>query len=807
VFTIYVIQSAHTDIGYTHPQEQIMHMYVEYYDKVLELCRATEHLAEPHRFKWTCETSWQVKNYLAARPECQDEFIHFVKNGQIEITASYFHFTDLIDVDAYRRSLDWVATFCADHDLPLRTAMHCDINGWPWALPELLTERGVKLFLSQVHIDSATDPLGPRGSVHYHWLSEQASWLRPGDLQTRIPQAFWWQGPTGQRILHWLGEHYHLGNVLGLSGHKSFYAEKSRYFWEVDRETVDDLYAVAQHQVPPFVQHLQKHGYPYDSLLISTSGYFVDNSAPDGRWCELAARWNSERTDIQLHVSTLSEWYDQLLTLDKGNWPVYEAAWPDYWAHGLGTMTARIAQARRTQRQRPQIVELVQSTGSTSAQQALDIALEQERFSLEHTFDAWKTTAVPWDAANDFLQGAKELTFHRAQLYYEEAASTALRTLSVPDGQQPLLYLWNSAPGNATRLIYFGADDAVLDATTQVLVTPDGTSCPFQRSSHEKDRPNFVARLPLSQPGLNALRLATRESSARRSIDHENILRTAAWQLEIDPATGGLLSLFDQRSKHEWVDKESEHSFGQLVHETVTHPLGRQAVSNLAHLVKHGVASDEAQRELGSTDVFAHASPTLNGAAIYTAGPVFDAVSMQGEFVPGTVEIAWRAYHALPLVELVLDWDKRWSELPEAAYVAFPFDAPDGRLLLETAGGFFQPGLHKPGGQLPGTDSTYYTIQRAAQISTPDRGGLLWLPLDAPLVMPQSIDFSRWDIDEWSWNGFLASMPVNHYWHTNFPRSQRGYIRLRYWFFPLPDLNSVETTLQQLLPLDALGWR
>ena len=28
--TIYVIQSAHTDIGYTHPQEQIMLMYLEH---------------------------------------------------------------------------------------------------------------------------------------------------------------------------------------------------------------------------------------------------------------------------------------------------------------------------------------------------------------------------------------------------------------------------------------------------------------------------------------------------------------------------------------------------------------------------------------------------------------------------------------------------------------------------------------------------------------------------------------------------------------------------------------------------------
>jgi hypothetical protein len=29
-FTIYVMQSAHTDIGFTHPQEPIMQMYLDH---------------------------------------------------------------------------------------------------------------------------------------------------------------------------------------------------------------------------------------------------------------------------------------------------------------------------------------------------------------------------------------------------------------------------------------------------------------------------------------------------------------------------------------------------------------------------------------------------------------------------------------------------------------------------------------------------------------------------------------------------------------------------------------------------------
>ena len=100
---------------------------------MIELCRATEAAPEPQRFKWVCETSWQVRHYLTQRPERLDEFLHYARRGQIEVTASYLHFTDMIDPDAYQRSLEWVVQFCAQHALPLRTAMHCDINGWPCA--------------------------------------------------------------------------------------------------------------------------------------------------------------------------------------------------------------------------------------------------------------------------------------------------------------------------------------------------------------------------------------------------------------------------------------------------------------------------------------------------------------------------------------------------------------------------------------------------------------------------------------------------------------------------------------------------
>jgi alpha-mannosidase len=803
-FTIYVIQSAHTDIGYTHPQEQIAQMYLEHYDKVLDLCKLTADAPAAQRFKWTCETAWQLRNYLEARPKREAELLHYVRSGQIEITASYLHFTDMIDTDALRRSLAWVANFCKQHELPLRCAMHCDINGWPWALADILAEHNIPFFCSQVHIDSATDPLGQRGSVHYHWVLEQGADLRP-DVPIRIPQAFWWQGPGGQRVLHWLGEHYLLGNVLGISSPRGFHADKTRYFLETDHMAVEELYAIAQRELPRYIARLRAGGYTDNMLLLSTGGFYVDNAPPDGRWCDVIARWNAQHGDIRLRTATLGEWFDVLLAHDEGHWPTYQVAWPDAWAHGLGSATARIAQARRTQRRRAAAITLVEAAQSASATASLDAALEHERLALEHTFGAWSTSARPGSAAVDFQQAAKMLTFHRAELHLDEAIGAALRASTPASPAGPLLYASAEIAGGETRLVHFDAGDLLLDPNTQQLVGDDGQRYPFQ----QEQAPGYVAALPvggrkLTGFGLVSGRATPPGSAAAMPLAIEN----QAWQLRVDPATGGLHSMVERATSREWVAAGQPHAFGQLVHEVVVHPRGRAAASNVARMIALDAASEQARRQFEDLPIFDRASPQMDGQPRYTPGPIYDAIELGGAHDRiGPLRVAWRCYHALPLVELVIDWEKRWSDLPEAAYVAFPFAAAGGKLMLETSGGFFQPGSYAPGGQLPGTCPAYYTIQRAARLTAPDEAALLWLPLDAPLVMPNAIDFNRWEGEPWAWNGLLASMPVNHYWHTNFMVSQRGLLRLRYRMISPRGWGNEEAAIQAALPVEAFGWR
>jgi hypothetical protein len=798
-FTIYIMQSAHTDIGYTHPQEQIAAMYLEHYDRVLELCAKTAKAPVERRFKWTCETFWQVEQYLTHRPERLDDFLHFCRTGQIEISASYLHFTDAISPDAYARSFDAAVAFCRRYDVPLRTAMHADINGWSWALPDILAARDIPYFCSMVHIDSGTDPLGVLGSVHQQWVLEWGDFIT-ADAPIRIPHLHRWTGAGGETILHWLNEHYLLGNVLGLSSPHGFHADKTRFFTETDRLTVDDIYATTQRNVPAYVEKLRASGYRHDSLLLSTGGFYVDNAPPDDRWLGIIERWNAEHSDIVLRSCTLAEWCDHIAAIEPDP-PVYAAAWPDHWAHGLGSMSAEIALARRSQRRMPAIQRLVTDSADATAARELERAYSFERFALEHTFNAWSTTARPAASVVPFQHAYKQLHFYRTDLALDDAAGHALRRIYTPKTSPQLVV--DLVAGQ--HIVHFSAADVPLDPETQVLVDAAGLSHPFQRD--HSGLPAFVFAADAAAAGRAVYTLQPASGNPTR-LDTAPLphLETPAWRLSLDPVTGGLVSLHAQATGREWVAPHT-YGFGQLVHERVTHPYGRQAVSNGAMLRAWGIDGPgmaDWPDQPPTEQTTAHQVGTVHTLR----GPVFDALVWQGASAAlGTYTSQWRVYHASQVIELHIEWHKRWCDDAEAVYVAFPFTQHGEILQFETSGGLFQPGSHAAGGQIPGTCNSYYTVHSGAAMTSDVGAGLVWLPLDAPLVMPNELRFDRWDIAPWRWNGVLASMPVNHYWHTNFPTSQRGDLTLRYRLAAVPPGSHVPTAFGQVTAIEALGWR
>ncbi|NNF33946.1 MAG: glycosyl hydrolase family 38, partial [Saprospiraceae bacterium] len=98
---VYLIQHTHSDIGYTRPQPEILPEHLRYIDHALDYCDATDDYPDAAQFRWTCETSWSVKEYLENRPQSQiDRLIQRIKEGRIEATGMYFNYSEIIDEQA-----------------------------------------------------------------------------------------------------------------------------------------------------------------------------------------------------------------------------------------------------------------------------------------------------------------------------------------------------------------------------------------------------------------------------------------------------------------------------------------------------------------------------------------------------------------------------------------------------------------------------------------------------------------------------------------------------------------------------------
>ncbi len=97
-WTVDFVQHTHTDIGYTRPQTDILAEHLRYIDYALDYCDLTDTMPDEARFRWTCEASWAIDEYLHTRPASQiTRLKKRIQEGRIEVTGMYFNFSELPD--------------------------------------------------------------------------------------------------------------------------------------------------------------------------------------------------------------------------------------------------------------------------------------------------------------------------------------------------------------------------------------------------------------------------------------------------------------------------------------------------------------------------------------------------------------------------------------------------------------------------------------------------------------------------------------------------------------------------------------
>jgi hypothetical protein len=723
---ILLVGHTHHDVGYTNSPRIVDPLHARIVGEVLDLC--DRHDGDgPDAFRWTFEVARPVLAFLrAADVRDRERLRRRVAEGRIAVTGGYLNMTQLPGDAELDAAYDLLGELRAA-GIPVRTEQHGDVNGIAWGAVPAMRRAGLSRLVMALNPDHGRPPF-PQ------------------------PSAFWWAGPGRASVFVWLSTHYGFGEEWGI----------------VDGDTT-----LAEERIADFVAGLDaRDDHPYDTAVVHAAN---DNRWPTARFLDVVRAWNAAHPEVPMRTATIDEALD-LLEPQAAGAPVVRGEWSDWWSHGHGSTArevavyreaaglARLAQAglsiaRLRGEGAPALAEVIgyrrgpvrlRDEGEVDA----DLAAVDEQLLLfgEHTWGSWETylrphstfSASAWNAKAGFAYAALDLA--------RDLAIEGLHRAAASGGQ-------GGDGGTGAGVLVLNPSERARREPVEVEV--DGVPA------------TLVADVPAFATALLPAPAAPRPAGRGRVLEHRR------FRAEVDPASGGVVSLVDLTTGRQLVDPR-RWGLGAVVVETIapgsTHPM------------------------LTDPKAFHPEDP----------GPAFDRTAARGEDEPGLLRgdgfarITWTSAAAgvpavrsaltlfddLDVVDLAVSLVKPERFGPESVFVAFPFAARRPAFLLETAGAVYEAERE----QLPDTSKDWYSVQHA--VAVVDGGSaVLWASADAPLVQLGGVHTGEWARTLEVRDGSVNSWLMNNLHFTNFQARQDGTGTYRYRFAPRASVSPADVRL------------
>ncbi len=723
-WTVYLVQHTHTDIGYTRPQSEILPEHLRYIDFALDYCDQTDSLPDDARFRWTCETSWAVREYIKTRPQAQiDRLMKRIKEGRIEVTGLFLNMSDLSDEATLATSLQPVKDF-QQMGIPVQSAMQDDVNGLGWCLADYLPSIGVKYMSMGQNTDRAIKPFNR-------------------------PTPFWWESPSGSRLLVYRGEHYMWGNSLGvISG---------------------DIQSFGQNLFRD-LSKFSNLGYPYNRIAVQFSGYFTDNSPPSTTACELVKEWNEKYAYPHLRMATVHEFPEYLTKECSKDLPVYRAAWPDWWTDGFGSAAIETAYARRNQSEMlasQTLLAMAMLKGQPLPEHSMEriMALRDAvNFYDEHTFGAAESISDPRTENSTVQWGEKSSYVWEGLLANRMLREDAMGLIQqfIPGTKYPTLAVFNTLGSPRSGVAEVFIDHQVLSPDKPFEINDaDGNHIPAQliRSRSEGSYWALYVR-DIPPMGFKTYSLISGKGSKNLMDEKpfQGTLENEYYRITFDASKGTITSLEDKQLNLDLVDNKAPWGMAQFIYEQLGN---RNQISSYK-------LDDFRRTPLGEIK-----------AGRIEDGPVWTSVTFYGQ-MPGCAEkdgisCEIRLYRNEKRIELHYAMKKLPVTDPEGVYVAFPFRLDGGHIAFEAQGGVVVPGKD----QLEGSSSDWNGIQNFASVRN-DKAQIVITSPETPLMMFGDINLGKFQRISNPKTNNIYSWVMNNYWTTNFRASQEGELKWSY---------------------------
>jgi len=736
-WTVHVVQLSHHDPGYTDLASNVLLEHDEFLDRAVEMAAATADYPEDAQFRLLVEQTWSIDHYLRhAPPERAEKMLDLIRAGRVEVTALFGNMTtEICGHESLARTAYHAFRLKRLYGIPIVSAEHNDIPGLSWGLSHVLAEAGIKIFC-------------PRLPLYWTWSGGDFKSFWDQDVifphgDARCPGAFWWEAPSGKRVLLWSDNGGASGRIRG---------ERPR--------------------LPQRLRELEERGYPYSVLRWTVAGGRRDNSPYTDAYAAFIRDWNATWAFPRLVCSTNAMFYQDFIRQVPPDLPAFrgEIAGPDY---PIGaTSTALATAVNRNNHSNLLTAEKL----ATVASFVSDYHYQQDRIFHAYEDVQWYDEHAwghhfPCGPSMIASEHEKAVHAHRAAAHTHDVTNKAMARIADHvrlDRKGFHLVVFNSLSHPRTgpvRALLREIDNCgstmhevppakdpdgvgflrgvvlqdrwhevlpreLLDGKFDLVDVSTGETVPYEiieiESAYETvpyagqrlgvgsggrrygflDKPLglkrdlcFIAR-DVPACGYKTYRLAPREqkpefthvlSATDTGIENEY------YRVEVDPASGAVSSIYDKQAGRELLDADAPHPFGDVIVRTPFSDDEARLENSRLIGTRRGVVCASVERT-----ATAHGHPAMRQTVRLYAG------LKQVEFATRIIK------DSTPLLDV---------------HLAFPFFARNPRFRYEGALSVMEPIKD----YLPGSFSDNIAVQNWVKVADDDFS-ILWSALDAPIV-------------------------------------------------------------------------
>ncbi len=730
------VQHTHTDIGYTRSQMEILAEQLRFIDYALDYCDATDNYPEEAKFRWTCEISWAVSEYLKCRPAEQIARLkQRVKEGRIELATMYLNFDELPDEQTLAASLAPVKQF-REEGMLAELAMQDDVNGIGWCFSEFFADAGVKYLNMGTH--------GYRALICFD-----------------KPTVFWWESPSGKKVLAYRAEHYNQGNFFGIH---------------------TDDFQTFETRVLDYLDQLAAKDYPYDLCVAQHSGYFTDNSPPSTKSCEFVKRWNEKYEWPKLRTAVATEFIKTVEKDYADQIQTIRGAWPDWWTDGFASGAREAAVSRITHS------NIIANQAGLSIARMLGAELPENinrqiwevnnalLFYDEHTFGHSESVNRPYALETWEQRSLKQSYAWEAYRHTGLLGETTMGLLQgfVPKSDVPSIAVFNTLNWSYSGVARVYIDHQILPREKDFeIVDYKGNAIPAQADESRSDGTYwnlYVKDVPALGYAQFYIQVKDTPRPEKESASElQNLKVENPWYIiEFNRSKGTIAGLFDKELNKSLLAEDAEWEMGEFIYETIDsrEPMGQYRAPK-----------------------FMRRRPELIRFEQYEKGEIWDTYRFRGETVAGreadNLMVEYRIFNVKKEIEIVYRLRKKSVTDPEAVYVSFPYQVDNGKIHLDVPGGNIEAGVD----QIPGSSNDWYTVQNFAAAANAHSQVVMCSP-EIPLMQFGAINTGRYQAGAVPQSTNMYSWPMNNYWITNFNADQMGEMKWSYFISSSAD-NSI----------------